>query len=684
MIYLDYAKSMANGYILNFFADAEEDIASVSNGKHFITKNGTDYGVPLPSSTIVITMPDKTKKTYILNEASEWQLGGGETDYSKLTNVPIILANLADKEFIPEANTYYEHLGETTEDFTKGIIYLYDGKEYKAIDGSGSGGIQSDYNQNDSTAPDYIKNRPFYEESSLTEVVNFKVISGNLKEEGSQVTIEYNGERHTGTVEVNSGNYTLTIEELEKLGFGCTIEIKTDQTILLLYHKKEYEIKADDEVIFNGVKYQVKTLPSTIEDIGGKCYISDGEIDFESFETITASFMYMFEIGATDGGILLDSYAIFNSTTNVDFNIKAGQTTIKTIDPKFIKDMYYSTESLTPLIDFKVISGDINAIGSTMVVQYNGKEYTETVKDAAESGSSKHRPYIGFKFEEGVVITEEHPFSYGVNLLDADDFDSNQLLCAPKAVSENQTVIYNGNENVVKRLTMDVISMLYVGNLYLTSAELPDTGEQYLTLFDYIKIATEGTLDLMFSIVPQDGISSEISDGKINYIDPKYIKDMYYTKPEGSVGKVLVFKGEINGMAENIPNVFEEGDMVSLKEPEVQLDVSVIAKYHKGSDENSSFAYIGNLSLFTVIEGAPDTKEDYLLICGYETSNENTTSVLIYTNKKHDSPNNIEVYKGEDPIVRIPEKYMPENVALKSYVNDAISNAITKTLNTEV
>lgn len=126
-----------------------------------MTKNGTDYGVPLASSTIVITMPDKTKKTYVLNEVGEWQEGGVDMDYSKLENVPIILANLADKDFIPEANTYYEHLGETTENFIKGVIYFYDGTEYKAIDGSGSGGIQSDYNQNDSTALDYIKTDRF-------------------------------------------------------------------------------------------------------------------------------------------------------------------------------------------------------------------------------------------------------------------------------------------------------------------------------------------------------------------------------------------------------------------------------------------------------------------------------------------------------------------------------------------
>lgn len=213
MIYLDYAKSVANGYILNFFADTEEDIADVSNGKHFITKNGMDYGVPQPSSTVVITMPDKTKKTYVLDEAGEWQEGGVEMDYSKLTNAPIILANLADKDFIPEANTYYEHLGETTEDFVKGIIYLYDGAEYKAIDGSGSGaGVQPDYNQNDPTQPDYIKNRLFYKApgtmfDETVEMVELgesyfwqttsKSIDANI---GDEMKVIFDGVEYTQTV----------------------------------------------------------------------------------------------------------------------------------------------------------------------------------------------------------------------------------------------------------------------------------------------------------------------------------------------------------------------------------------------------------------------------------------------------------------------------------------------------
>ena len=71
MLYLNYAKPIQGGNILNFFADSEKDLEAVSGGKKFIANNGTDYGVPVDSSTVIITLPDKTKKTYMLS-GGEW------------------------------------------------------------------------------------------------------------------------------------------------------------------------------------------------------------------------------------------------------------------------------------------------------------------------------------------------------------------------------------------------------------------------------------------------------------------------------------------------------------------------------------------------------------------------------------------------------------------------------------
>lgn len=72
MLYLDFAKPVEGGYILNFFADTVEDIEEISNGKKFVTLNGTDYGVPLAGSTVVITPPDKDKITFVLDESGKW------------------------------------------------------------------------------------------------------------------------------------------------------------------------------------------------------------------------------------------------------------------------------------------------------------------------------------------------------------------------------------------------------------------------------------------------------------------------------------------------------------------------------------------------------------------------------------------------------------------------------------
>lgn len=72
MLYLDYAKPLGGGYILNFFADDTADLESISDGKSFVTKNGTDYGVPQESSTCVITAPNTDKKTFVMDAEGIW------------------------------------------------------------------------------------------------------------------------------------------------------------------------------------------------------------------------------------------------------------------------------------------------------------------------------------------------------------------------------------------------------------------------------------------------------------------------------------------------------------------------------------------------------------------------------------------------------------------------------------
>lgn len=758
MIYLDYAKATPNGYILNFFADKEADLADISNGKRFVTKNGIDYGVPQPSSTVVITMPDKTKKTYVLNEAGEWQEGGVDMDYSKLENAPITLANLADKDFVPEANTYYEHLGETTKDFIKGIIYLYDGKEYKAIDGSGSGGgVQSDYNQNDSTAADYIKNRPFYEENSLTEVADFKVISGNLKEVGSEVIVEYNGERFTGTVTESSGDYELQIEGSEQAGFSGAVNIYDGGLEFQYSHKKTYEVKSGDEIIFNGAKYSVKVVPFAVEDVGGKCYISDGEFDPETLSPISMSFIYIFSI-VDAGELTLDYYVINKSTTDVDFSLKTGQQVIKTIDPKFIKDMYYETTVETEILleqtfttqpeaeapDLNVWETTENKIslkeGNIVNVLFNGTKYTLTVKKDFGSVLYIGNLYIFDKDKENTgepfavantalstlkdgttIITEQPQTNATIKVYKSEDiiktidhkYIKDMYYEAPSVVfDENVTtaqsgssgpyiwgttskvinanvgdeikVIFNGTEYTQAAKDYEGI-LIYVGNLSIFETG-ENTKEPFLIVLNVDMITSGDEIQKGVSIATQTAYNGEVKimTNDVKTINPKYIKDMYYTKPESEIQKILVFKGEISVSTQEVSSLFKAGDVVSLKEEAVGLDVTDEAKIVEVDDGSGSVVYIGNLSFVGSLFGisdAVDTKETYIATCVYS---KDGTTALIYIDQNKKPPNNIEIYKGADPIVRIPEKYLPLDIAKKSYVDTAISDAITKTLNTEV
>lgn len=64
--------SRGGGYILSFFADSVEDLESISHGQKFVTKNGTDYGVPQPGSTVVVTSPNSGKTTYVMDAEGIW------------------------------------------------------------------------------------------------------------------------------------------------------------------------------------------------------------------------------------------------------------------------------------------------------------------------------------------------------------------------------------------------------------------------------------------------------------------------------------------------------------------------------------------------------------------------------------------------------------------------------------
>lgn len=48
------------------------DLESISHGQKFVTKNGTDYGVPQAGSTVIVTSPNSGKTTYVMDAEGIW------------------------------------------------------------------------------------------------------------------------------------------------------------------------------------------------------------------------------------------------------------------------------------------------------------------------------------------------------------------------------------------------------------------------------------------------------------------------------------------------------------------------------------------------------------------------------------------------------------------------------------
>ena len=132
----------------------------------------------------------------------------GVDDYEELKSKPIIYAIL-NAISDPVENTYYKHVGATTERFINGYIYLYTGGEYKAIDGSGSGGGGSaNYTKIESTIPTsaWVLSAPSWigqDALSWSTRENTYYIKGGTEDLGLII-----GSTYTATLTIDGTDYT--------------------------------------------------------------------------------------------------------------------------------------------------------------------------------------------------------------------------------------------------------------------------------------------------------------------------------------------------------------------------------------------------------------------------------------------------------------------------------------------
>lgn len=91
------------------------------------------------------------------------------------------------------------------------VLCMENGELKRKEGASIGGGVQPDWNQNDETAPDYVKNRPFYVEERESVILEgqlevrgdmafITVINDLQPSDGQPVTIVFNGEQHDLTL----------------------------------------------------------------------------------------------------------------------------------------------------------------------------------------------------------------------------------------------------------------------------------------------------------------------------------------------------------------------------------------------------------------------------------------------------------------------------------------------------
>lgn len=212
MLYLDYAKPIANGkYILSFFADSAADLESISHGQKFVTKNGTDYGVPQAGSTVIVTSPEFRQTTYVMDAEGVWVVTE-DISYSAVVANPSDAAT-AKLEKLKVNDTTYANWTESE------IKALASGKAYYKHEFKISSGV-----------PDYMEVVTLTVINHSAEKLNFSSLDDILS---NAITRKYS---------IYKG-YKESYYELERVAYNA--ELKK----LVIYYFQAYPFTPDNHAI---------------------------------------------------------------------------------------------------------------------------------------------------------------------------------------------------------------------------------------------------------------------------------------------------------------------------------------------------------------------------------------------------------------------------------------------------
>lgn len=197
-------------------------------------------------------------------------------DYNDLPNIPVQNQDLAVSGFTPVANSYYRHTGATTASFTKGVIYLYNGTGYVALDGSAYGlatvaktGSYNDLLDKPTIPTDYVPN---------TRKVNNKALSSDITLGASDVgALPTAGGTVTGNLTVG-GN--LTINGTTTTVDSTTLQVK--DKLIEVAHGNTATLTTPAGLVapkYDGTNSGALVFDSTGTAYVGDVTLKDGNID---------------------------------------------------------------------------------------------------------------------------------------------------------------------------------------------------------------------------------------------------------------------------------------------------------------------------------------------------------------------------------------------------------------------
>lgn len=419
--------------------------------------------------------------------------------------------------------------------------------------------IQSDYSQNDETALDFIKNRPFHDNLDGREIIVKKqnlALTENDKSNGSNPMdycyLQFN---------VASNPLGLRFIEGEKLIYiwGDTeYECET-----------KYEYDETDEVGIYRIGNQ-NIMYSDAEDTGEPFLIAKLEADEN----------YLIQISSRSN----------SATLEIQKDIK----TVKYLDSKYIKDMY----------------SEVNKIEEILPLQ--------TLELSLE-GTEEYGTYI--------PVTMDYQIKIG----------------------DYMTVTYEGIEYNCE--IFDFAQAVGVGfEVPVIGNALGESTEPFCMIFDTTgALSGEGqVIVIMVTTPPQEGVEAitrevgiKYNVHKINYINPKYIKDIYHAED-----------GEYETVIESHEVEFEYDESDEVYYGDLPVTVFEAGKKYKIIVDGTEYVSVCRDGTIPLIAG------NLAIMYGY--SNDIVNSTTIMTNEEGTTHTIAIEVQGDEIIYHVPNKYIKD------------------------